>query len=159
VTVIGEDRRTLDAWADAQPRFSTHVLGPHFEALARDFCFRFADPATVGGTPALVGSAIVNDASARTRHEVDVVALGRDPHGASEVLAIGEAKHTSAKRTAADVARLERVRALVADKEPSAATSKLLLFSVHGFDQTLETAAARRPDLELIDLERLYHGA
>jgi DNA-binding transcriptional ArsR family regulator len=32
-----EDRRTALAWADAQPRFSTHVLGPHLEQLAREF--------------------------------------------------------------------------------------------------------------------------
>lgn len=34
-----EDRRTADAWDDAQPRFRTHVLGPHFENLAREFTF------------------------------------------------------------------------------------------------------------------------
>lgn len=154
-----EDRRTLEAWTDAQPRFSTHVLGPHFEELARAFTFRFADPATVGGTPARVGSAIVNDTTARTQHELDVVALGQDSRGASEVLAIGEAKHTNTKRTATDVARLEHLRALVAEKHPSAATAKLLLFSAHGFDRTLGAAAAQRPDLELIDIERLYHGS
>jgi DNA-binding transcriptional ArsR family regulator len=154
-----EDRRTLEAWADAQPRFSTHVLGPHFEELAREFTFRFADSATVGGAPARVGSAIVNDAGARTQHEIGVVALGRDAGGGSEVLAIGEAKHTNAKRTPTDVTRLERVRALVADKHPSAATAKLLLFSAQGFDRALEAAAVQRSDLELVDLERLYHGA
>lgn len=35
-----EDRRTTEALASAQPRFATHVLGPHFEDLARAFTFR-----------------------------------------------------------------------------------------------------------------------
>lgn len=44
-----EDRRTIEAWNDAQPRFTTHVLGPNFEEIAREFTFRFASPDTVGG--------------------------------------------------------------------------------------------------------------
>ena len=47
-----EDRRFAAAWADARPRFSTHVLGPHFERRARDF----------------TGAAVVNDERARAQH-------------------------------------------------------------------------------------------
>ena len=32
-----ETRRTAEAWADAEPRFRSQVLGPHFEAVARDW--------------------------------------------------------------------------------------------------------------------------
>ena len=70
-----EDRRTAEAWPEAQPRFATHVLGPHFEDLTREFTFRFADPATVGGHAAIVGPAVVNDAKARIQHQLDVVAV------------------------------------------------------------------------------------
>ena len=153
-----EERRTLDAWRDAQPRFATHVLGPHFEEIAREFTFRFAIDETVGGRAATVAPAVVNDSEGRTQHEIDVVALGRDPSGAEVVLSLGEAKHTTAKRTLADLQRLERVRGLVADKHPSAASAKLLLFSASGFDRNLINDAQQRHDVELIDLVRIYGG-
>ena len=153
-----EERRTMEAWKDAQPRFRTHVLGPHFEDIARDFIFRFASSQTVGGQPATVEPALINDANARTQHEVDVVAIGRNDDGSSAVLALGEAKHTKAKRTPSDLARLEHIRNLAAAKHPSAQSARLLLFSASGFDHNLTQQAAKRKDVELINLERLYEG-
>jgi hypothetical protein len=50
------------------------------------------------------------------------------------------------------------VRSLVAQQRPEAARARLLLFSASGFDRNLVVAAVKRPDLELIDLERLYRG-
>lgn len=101
---------------------------------------------------------MVNDSKGRTQHEIDVVVLGRDPSGAEVVLSLGEAKHTNAKRTIADLQRLERVRGLVADKRPAAASAKLLLFSASGFDPNLTNEANERHDVELIDLVRIYGG-
>ena len=153
-----EERRTLDAWADAQPRFATHVLGPHFEDIARAFTFSYAAVATVGGRVATVGPAVINDPDARTQHELDVVALGRNPNGSSTVLALGEAKHTRVKRTPADLRRLEHLRDLATVRNPSSAEAKLLLFSASGFERNLANEATRRDDIELIDLERIYNG-
>lgn len=153
-----EDRRTAEAWEDAQPRFRTHVLGPHFEDIAREFTFRFASPDTVGGTVATVAPAVVSDSKKKTQHEVDVVAVGRERKGSLPILALGEAKHTESKRTLGDLARLERIRDLVASKNPSAADAHLLLFSARGFDANLERDASCRPDVELVDLDRLYSG-
>ena len=153
-----EDRRMAEAWEDAQPRFRTHVLGPHFEDLAREFTFRFASETTVGGPVASVGAAVVNDPKARTQHELDVVALGRVRTGSALVLAIGEARHTESKRKIGDLNRLERLRDLVATKHPSAASAKLLLFSASGFEANLKRDDAARDDTELIDLSRLYRG-
>ena len=101
---------------DVQSRFATHVLGPHFEELAREFTFRFADRSTTGGDAATVGAAVINDAMARARHELDVVVLGRDRRGSTPVLAIGEAKHTNQRRTIGDLQRLERIRQLATHK-------------------------------------------
>lgn len=154
-----EDRRFADAWADAQPRFSTHVLGPHFEQLARDFVFKFASPVTTGGQVSEVGAAIVNDSKARAQHELDVVAMVRRGSGATEVAAIGEAKHTTKMRTIADLDRLQTIRALLIDRGQAQAVTKLLLFSATGFDRNLLAAAEAREDVELIDLERMYRGA
>jgi uncharacterized protein len=152
-----EDRRTAEAWADAAVRFSTHVLGPHFEDLSREFVFRFASKETLGGCPALVGPAVVNDPSSKTQYEIDAVALAAIGPAAG-VLAIGEAKHSSRSRTIADLTRLEAIRELVAQRR-AAAGAKLLLFSAYGFDRNLAVLARSRPDVELIDLDRMYNGS
>ena len=83
--------------------------------------------------------------------------IGREPHGATTVLALGEAKHSRGKRTNADLAQLEQIRTIVAAKHPSAADAKLLLFSASGFDRPL-ISAADRAEVELIDMDRLYLG-
>jgi len=153
-----EDRRFTDAWADAGPRFATHVLGPHFEQLAREFAFRFASAETLGGHVAEVGPAVVNDRYEKAQHELDVVVTIRTSRGATEVAAIGEAKHTSRARTVADLGRLERVRSLLVDRDLAPAATKLLLFSAAGFDRNLIGATAERSDTELIDLDRMYGG-
>ncbi|MDQ3151990.1 MAG: hypothetical protein M3R63_09805 [Actinomycetota bacterium] len=36
-------------WGDAQPRFDSAVLGPHFEELYQDWAARFADDAILDG--------------------------------------------------------------------------------------------------------------
>jgi len=154
-----EERRAAEAWRDARPRFLTHVLGPHFEDTARGFAFRYAITDTLGGPAVTVGPAVLNDPLARTQHELDVVVLGRDKRGTAPVLALGEAKYTQAKRSPADLTRLEHLRALIATKDPSAASARLLVFSASGFERNLTALAARRKDVELIDLERLYSGS
>ena len=154
-----EDRRTAEAWTDAQPRFASHVLGPHFEDVARTFAFRFASPATVGGDVARVGAAVLNDPKGRSQHEIDMVALGPGGGDTAPVLALGDAKHTSAPRTLSNLGRLEAIRDLVGARRAGAATAKLLLFSAGGFDRNLIRAAGTRADVELIDLDRLYTGA
>lgn len=151
-----EDRRVAEAWADARGRFASGVLGPHFEHVAREFTFRFAAPATVGGAVARVGPGVINDARARAQHELDVVALGRRPDGGTTVLALGEAKHTVARRDPGDLARLEHIRRLLVDQGRASPEVKLLVFSAAGFDPDLEATARHRDDVELIDLDRLY---
>jgi hypothetical protein len=74
------------------------------------------------------------------------------------VLALGEAKHTTAQRTVADLGRLDHVRSVVAQKHPTALDARLMLFSASGFDRNLEREAAARGDVELVDLGRLYAG-
>jgi DNA-binding transcriptional ArsR family regulator len=153
-----EDRRTAEAWADAQDRFASLVLGPHFEDLSRTFAFRFASPATMGGEIAHVGAAVINDHKGRSQHQIDLVALRAGGRDTAAVAALGEAKHTTAPRTLSDLARLEKIRTLISARHSDAATAKLLLFSAHGFDRNLVRAAAARSDVELIDLDRLYNG-
>ena len=65
---------------------------------------------------------------------------------------------TEYQRTPADLARLEHIRNLVAAKHPSAESARLLLFSASRFERNLTEQAAKRDDVELINLERLYTG-
>ncbi len=62
-------------WQQAAPTFNSKILGPHFEDLARDFTRRYAHALLPGGLPGPVGTTEVADPVARTKHEVDVIAL------------------------------------------------------------------------------------
>ena len=98
-------------------------------------------------------------AEARSRVELDVVAVGGNLHAdRPRILAIGEAKGGSAARTVDDLRKLERGRTILGEQANTAKT-RLLLFSRSGFEPALQEAARRRADLELIDLERLYGGS
>ncbi|GAA4993114.1 ATP-binding protein [Yinghuangia aomiensis] len=144
-------------WADAQPTFRSKVVGPHFEHLCRTWARWYAHPDTLGGTRTRITSGTVPDPTAKTKHELDVVAFGTDPHnpGTPErVLAIGEAKWNETLGTS-HLARLDRIRTLLTAKDATAANTRLLLFSGAGFTEELQQAAAD-PAIQLIDLERLY---
>ena len=155
-----EDRRTHDAWVDAQPTFHSQILGPHFEELAREWVRRYADTTTTGGPIGEVGSTVVNDPAGRARHHLDVAALAagqRRQAKTPSLRLLGEAKSSQRVRGLADLTRLDRIRALLVARGVDAADARLLLFGRSGFDADLHTAAAR-PDVELVDLDRLWHG-
>lgn len=153
-----EAGRTVEAWADAGPIFASQVLGPHFEQLARTWTERYASAETLGGRPSIVGFTQVNDAAARSRVELDVVAVRGDPRAARpRVLAVGEAKGGAKARSVADLRKLERGRSILGEKA-DVKGAKLLLFSRSGFDRDLRNEVATRADIELVDLGRLYRG-
>jgi len=151
-----EERRAADAWADAQPRFATHVLGPHFENLARFWTARYAVEETLGGPITRVGATQLSDPVGRSQVEIDVVAVssGRWP----KVVALGEAKFGTRPIGIDALARLERAREILTTRGHTGSL-KLVLFSAGGFNTELVSSAQRRPDLELVDLERLYTGS
>lgn len=72
---------------------------------------------------------------------------------------LGEAKSTNRPRGAAELARLDGIRTLLAGSGHDVAGTRLLLFSRSGFTHELIAAARTRPDVELVDLERLYTGS
>jgi len=59
-----------------------------------------------------------------------------------------------------DLQGWDRAAGLLAERKQVSlpATSKRLLFSLEGFAPELVAAAAARPDVELVDLDRLYDG-
>jgi AAA+ ATPase superfamily predicted ATPase len=156
-----EERETQAAWADASARYATHVAGPHFEHLCRVWTRKFASPETLGGQPTHVSPAVLNCKVHQKTHECDVVAVEAHPNQPARTLMLGEAKFTNAARTLADVARLEHLRDLVESRNVAGAPAiHLIVFAGNGgFDENLKAEAARRDDVILVDIERLYHGA
>ena len=154
-----EMRNTADAWADAEPRFASGVVGPHFEAIARRWTAAYASRKTLGGAAKRVGFAQVNDPERKTAYEIDVVAeaAGQKDHDRTRLLAIGEAKGSEGLRRIGDLRRLERLRSDLGTRADTGRT-KILLFGRSGFDADLVTESRRRADVELVDLDRLYDG-
>jgi len=156
-----ERGRAREAWDDSQPTFASKIVGPHFEYVAKEWTRAFAfDQISARLGP--VGSAEVTDPTARTRHQIDVVALepGERPRTAQAGIAmIGEAKATIQPRGMTDLARLEHLRSLLTDQGHPADHAKLALFSLHGFRPEVERAAAHRADVLLISLDALYDEA
>ncbi|MQY15654.1 hypothetical protein SRB5_58420 [Streptomyces sp. RB5] len=153
--VVGRADRV---WAEAQDSVAGKIYGPHFEDLARQWCFEHADDETLGGRARSVLPTEMPCRDHKRGHELDVVVVESVAHGADRITAIGEAKATAKQMDVGQLERLEHLRGLL----PSAkvgALPKLLLFSAAGFTPDLQRTAATRPDVELVDLPRLYAGS
>jgi uncharacterized protein len=143
-------------WQRSQRRFAGSVLGPHFEQVCRHWAHYFAAEETLGGIPIKVGTGTVNDPSARTSHELDVVVFGLADEGPEPVLTIGEAKWNEVM-SVSHLDRLRRIRELLAAQgRPAAADARLLCFSGAGFTDGLVREAAANPDVALVGPADLY---
>jgi hypothetical protein len=91
-------------------------------------------------------------------HELDVVVSADPPGEKSRILAIGEVKATKWLVGLNQLERLQHVRSLLS-VDAIAGEPKLLLFSRQGFTPELAAEARCRPDVALIDLQRLYQGS
>ena len=78
-------------------------------------------------------------------------------YAADKITAIGEAKATNSPMDLPHLERLEHLRSLLPSTKING-LPKLLLFARSGFTPALVDLAARRADVELIDLHRLYHS-
>lgn len=152
-----EERDVASVWAESADTYSSLVLGPHFEELARRWTSRYAGD-RFGSAVGTVGAALVNDADARRQHEVDVVGLSRGTSGGGRppVVVLGEAKSSNRLRSVGDLRRLERIRALLAARDERDATAHLVLFGRSGFDAEVSAAAAGRGDVHLVSLAEMY---
>ncbi|OIV37108.1 ATPase [Mangrovactinospora gilvigrisea] len=146
-------------WERSGHTFASKVVGPHFEQVARSWARWHASPETLGGLRTRVASGTVPDPSAKTSHELDTVIFGRDEDGSERVLAIGETKWNDTMGLG-HLRRLDHIRELLhARPGIRADTTRLLLSSGAGFTNDLHDLAEHDPALQLINLERLYHGA
>lgn len=155
-----EDRRAPEVWAEAEATYRSQIVGPHFESMCRLWTDRYASEETLGGPAGPSASVQVNDRRQRQAFELDVVALRRGPRpGAPKTVhVIGEANTYRLDVDALE--RLDRLSDLLAGRAgvTQSPTAKRLLFSAQGFTPELAAAAQARPDVELIDLARLYEG-
>ena len=143
-------------WARSQPTVTARIYRPHFASVARQWCLRHADKATLGGVARGARVTTVGCREHQQKHELEAV-LVEEPVATGRVMAIGETNETDGPMDAGQLRRLEHLRGLL----PSARVGqppKLLLFSRSGFASTLVEEAAGKPDVELIGLERIYRG-
>lgn len=146
-------------WQRLRHIFLSTIVGPHFEGICRDWARWYADSDTHGGQPDRVATGTVSDPAAKKRHEIDVVVLGRDAADRKTVLAIGEAKWNETMDIG-HIRRLEHIRNLLRARDNShAQNTRLICFSGAGFTDELRRSAAHDPSIQLVDLDRLYHGA
>ncbi|GGY07238.1 ATP-binding protein [Streptomyces anandii] len=109
-----EMREGRAAWERSRETFSSKVLGPHFEDLARQWTLRYGRERGLDDI-GQVGTTTVPCREHRG-HEVDVVALSRESRARDKparITLLGEAKATNKSRTTADLLRLEHIRDLL----------------------------------------------
>ncbi|HEX8694701.1 MAG TPA: hypothetical protein VF746_19910 [Longimicrobium sp.] len=135
--------------------FDSRVRGPVFEEQARAWVRRYADAATLGGSPDIVGPSTATIDGKDCQLDI-VIASDEGAAAPSErqVLAIGEAKAGETIGTG-HLRRLEKARAALGTR---AAQAKLLLCGA-SFSAEIAAQAGARADVELVDLDRLYHGS
>jgi uncharacterized protein len=145
------DPRTM--WVDRLTEvFDSQVRGPVFEQLARTFVEQFASVDTVPGERAHVGPSRLT--AQGNAWELDLVVTDAHPDPATRrITAIGEAK----AGTRIGRRHLDRLVQARHQLGPRADGSRLLLVG-STFDGDLLVEVAGRHDVEIVDLERLYHG-
>jgi AAA+ ATPase superfamily predicted ATPase len=155
---LAHTRNPARLWQRSQSRYTSNVLGSHFEQLARHWTRYFAPEETVGGFPSRVEPGTVNDPASKKIRQVDVVALGPDDDNRESVLAIGEAKWHEAMGMP-HLEGLRHIRGLLtAQRRRGAATARMLCFSGAGFTPELIREASRTRDVRLLTPADLYAG-
>jgi uncharacterized protein len=149
--------RAERVWSAAAATVASKIYGPHFESMARAWTLEYASQDTLGTLPTSVRPATVACREHRHSHELDVVAMHTEPFQAERILAIGEAKATEKPVGDGELDRLDHIRSLLPN-DRGGADARLLLFSRSGYTREIVATAKQRGDVELIDLERMYHG-
>lgn len=143
-----ESGRAANVWEAAKARFSSQVVGPHFEQLCREYAMS-APAERFGELPGEIGAGIVADHHNRTQIEVDVVVLASATSGRRrKVLSLGEVKWGEVMGQR-HVSRLERARQLLS-RDYDTSETILACYSGAGFEPGLD------PDVLTVGLDDLY---
>ena len=146
---------TAGAWHNSQATFLSQVVGPHFEAVCRDWALT-AGAEVFGTAPGEVAAGVVADPLRRGQIQVDVAVFAPDEPGrARRVLSLGEAKWDKVM-SPGHLERLRRARDLLAVKGYDTTGARLTCYSGAGFDAELVDRAAGDPLIQLVGLEELY---
>jgi uncharacterized protein len=155
---LAHTRNPARLWERSEPRFTSNVLGPHFEQLCRHWTRYFAPQEITGGLPSRVEPGTVNDPAGKKTRQIDVAALAVGDDGREAILAIGEAKWHETM-SLAHLERLRRIRGLLTTQgRLGAGTARLLCFGGAGFTAELRDEAARSGDVGLLTPADLYTG-
>jgi uncharacterized protein len=140
-------------WRDAEAVVAAQVYAPHLETLAAEWLIAHADPGTAGGTVSDVGPTVVGGVG-----QIDLVAVEPAPRGGTRPLLVGEVKATAQRVGIAQLERLDAAAERIGAPGPARREIRRLLVSAAGFTAELQREADRRPDVVLVDVDRLYRG-
>jgi uncharacterized protein len=141
-------------WEHSQRRFSSAILGPHFERVCREWTLHFAGD-RFGDWPTETSAGTINDPAARTTIQVDVTALGPGDGNRPPLLMIGECKWNEVMGLG-HLERMRRARELLRTSGRfNASATRIACFSGAGFTADLESAAAAG-EVDLFGLDDLY---
>jgi hypothetical protein len=150
-----EQRQARPVWHRQRSAFLSEVVGPHFEALCRDWAVRSGEEA-FGEFPSQVAATEISDPVRKTQIQVDVAALSAGtPDTPKRVLSLGEAKWGEIIGLP-HLDRLRRARDLLSVKGHNTTETVLACYSGAGFTGDLRTAAAADPRIILVGLDRIY---
>jgi len=156
---LEHSNNTTRIWKRQRQRFTSKVLGPHFEQLCRYWTFHLSPEDLFQGYPNRVASSVINDPAKKTSHEIDVVVFGLDQENRTPLLGIGEVKWGE-KMGMSHVNRLRHIRGLlISQGRYMANTSKLLCYSAAGFSEELHREAQQSSDIVLIGPADLYRSS
>ena len=146
------DRAPDNVWKNRmRASFDSQVRGPVFESQARTWARRFASTTTIDPDSRIAPSSVTIDG---VDYQLDLIAATDGPTPSKRrITAIGEAK-AGESLGLGHLKRLERARTALGQR---AGDAKLFLFGTE-FDPALLTSISKRSDVEIVDLDRLYHG-
>ena len=146
--------QALAVWDDNAHTIASRILAPHLERVAAQWMMTRADPTTTGGRPSHVAPSTIGRGAGAV--QLDLVGTEPTGSGSHRVCCVGEVKSGATPMAASE---LDRLDAAVTRIGPRADGATRLLVSRAGFTAELRRATRGRPDVQLVDLERIYNGS